>query len=96
MIIFVILKRKLKLKDDVKILLETVEQTNEKYKSKDLVQVLVGNVNALISSHKTDAQDFFGIGKDKDKRYWMALIRQVLVAGYLKKDIETYGVLRLQ
>src|SRR5690606_41108949 len=38
---------------------------------------------------------FFGVGKDKDKRYWMALIRQVLVAGLLKKDIETYGVLRL-
>jgi ATP-dependent DNA helicase RecQ len=38
---------------------------------------------------------FFGNGQDKDKRYWMALIRQVLVAGLLKKDIETYGVLRL-
>ena len=88
-------KKQVEAQDDVKILLETVEQTNEKYKAKDLVQVLVGNANALISSHKTDLQDFFGIGKAKDKRYWMALIRQVLVAGYLKKDIETYGVLRL-
>ena len=88
-------KKQVEAKDDVKILLETVQKTNEKYKSKDLVQVLVGNANALISSHKTDTQDFFGIGKDKDKRYWMALIRQVLVAGFLKKDIETYGVLRL-
>ena len=80
---------------EVSTLLETVDKTNEKYKSKDLVQVLVGKTNALISSHKTDAQPFFGIGKNHDKRYWMALIRQVLVAGYLKKDIETYGVLRL-
>ena len=88
-------KKQVEAQDDVKILLETVKQTNEKYKAKDLVQVLVGNANALISSHKTDLQDFFGIGKAKDKRYWMALIRQVLVAGYLKKDIETYGVLRL-
>jgi ATP-dependent DNA helicase RecQ len=70
-------------------------KTNEKYKSKDLVHVLTGKSNALISSHKTDAQDYFGIGSKKDKRYWMALIRQVLVAGFLKKDIETYGVLRL-
>nr|WP_321233354.1 DNA helicase RecQ [uncultured Psychroserpens sp.] len=76
-------------------LIETVQKTNEKYKSKDLVQVLIGQTNALISSHKTDAQPFFGIGKDRDRRYWMALIRQILVAGYLKKDIETYGVLRL-
>lgn len=88
-------KKQLEAKDDVQILLDTVQKTNEKYKSKDLVQVLVGNANALISSHKTDTQVFFGIGKDKDKRYWMALIRQVLVAGFLKKDIETYGVLRL-
>ncbi|WP_178984773.1 RecQ family ATP-dependent DNA helicase [Winogradskyella helgolandensis] len=88
-------KKQAEAQDDVKILLETVEKTNEKYKAKDLVQVLVGNANALISSHKTDLQPFFGIGKGKDPRYWMALIRQVLVARYLKKDIETYGVLRL-
>lgn len=88
-------KKQVEAKDEVKILLDTVEKTNEKYKSKDLVQVLVGKANALISSHKTDTQPFFGIGKDKDARYWMALIRQVLVAGFLKKDIETYGVLRL-
>ena len=59
------------------------------------MQVIVGNANALISSHKTDTQPFFGIGTTKDTRYWMALIRQVIVADYLKKDIETYGVLRL-
>ncbi|MEZ4802553.1 MAG: DNA helicase RecQ [Gelidibacter sp.] len=88
-------KKQHEAKDDVVILLETVNKTNEKYKSKDLVQVLTGKSNALISSHKTDTQDFFGIGQDKDKRYWMALIRQVLVAGLLRKDIETYGVLRL-
>ncbi|SDS67860.1 ATP-dependent DNA helicase RecQ [Formosa sp. Hel1_31_208] len=80
---------------EVSILLETVDKTNEKYKSKDLVQVLIGKTNALISSHKTDTQPFFGVGKDRDNRYWMALIRQVLVARFLKKDIETYGVLRL-
>ncbi|MEN8886421.1 MAG: RecQ family ATP-dependent DNA helicase [Winogradskyella sp.] len=88
-------KKQVEAKGDVKTLLETVDKTNEKYKSKDLVQVIVGNANALISSHKTDLQPFFGIGKEKEARHWMALIRQVLVAGYLKKDIETYGVLRL-
>jgi ATP-dependent DNA helicase RecQ len=88
-------KKQNEAKDDVVTLLETVDKTNEKYKSKDLVQVLIGKSNALIASHKTDAQEFFGVGEDKDKRYWMALIRQVLVLGLLKKDIETYGVLRL-
>ena len=88
-------KKQHEAKDDVLKLLQTVDKTNEKYKSKDLVQVIIGKSNALISSHKTDAQEFFGVGDDKDKRYWMALIRQVLVLGLLKKDIETYGVLRL-
>ena len=88
-------KKQVEAQDDVQILLDTVQKTNEKYKAKDLVQVLIGKANALISSHKTDIQPFFGVGKTKDARYWMALIRQVIVASFLKKDIETYGVLRL-
>ncbi len=82
-------------KDSVVKVLDTINKTNEKYKSKDLVNVIVGKGNALINSHKTDEQPFFGIGKDKNSKYWMALIRQILVAGHLKKDIETYGVLKL-
>ncbi|MBJ7880548.1 RecQ family ATP-dependent DNA helicase [Gelidibacter salicanalis] len=88
-------KKQHEAQDNVVVLLQTVAQTNDKYKSKDLVYVITGKSNALIASHKTDAMPFFGVGQDKDKRYWMALIRQVLVAGLLKKDIETYGVLRL-
>ena len=88
-------KKQVEAQDDVKILLDIVKKTNEKYKAKDLVRVIIGKSNALISSHKTDTQPFFGVGKDKEDRYWMALIRQVIVAGLLKKDIETYGVLRL-
>ena len=88
-------KKKHEAKDDVKVLLDIVKRTNEKYKAKDLVMVIVGKENALINSHKTNEQPFFGRGKEKDKKHWMALLRQLLVAGYLKKDIETYGVIRL-
>ena len=88
-------KQKHEAKDDVCKILDVVIDTNEKYKSKDLVNVLVGHANALIKSHKNDTQEFFGIGKDKDKGYWMALIRQVLIAKLLRKNIETYGVLNI-
>ncbi|RZN83088.1 MAG: DNA helicase RecQ [Winogradskyella sp.] len=81
--------------DDVEMVIDVVQKTNQKYKAKDLVQVIIGNANALISSHKTDQQPFFGVGKDKGARHWMALIRQILVGKLLKKDIETYGVLRI-
>ena len=81
--------------NQVNLLLDTVNSTHEKYKSKDLVNVLIGEENALIKSHKTNEKPFFGKGKEKPNLYWMALVRQALVAGILRKDIETYGVLKL-
>lgn len=88
-------KKQKEAKDEVAIILQVIDQTNEKYKAKDLVHVLTGKVNALIVSHKTDTMPFFGIGNAEEGRYWMALIRQMLVAKLLEKDIETYGVLRI-
>ncbi|MEP6260705.1 MAG: RecQ family ATP-dependent DNA helicase [Gillisia sp.] len=88
-------KKKHEAGEDVELLLKTVKETNQIYKAKDVVNTLVGKANALIISHKTDEHPLFGKGKNKDSKYWMALIRQVLVAGMLKKDIETYGVVRI-
>ncbi|AUS04096.1 ATP-dependent DNA helicase RecQ [Pseudotamlana carrageenivorans] len=88
-------KKKTEAQTEVKLILEVIRDSNEKYKSKDLVNVLVGQENAMINSHKTNEQPFFGSGKNHDKKYWMALLRQALVAGFLKKDIETYGVIKL-
>ncbi|GGX10499.1 ATP-dependent DNA helicase RecQ [Aquimarina muelleri] len=88
-------KKKHEAKDEVKLLLEVVSKTGEIYKAKDLVSTLIGKSNALIISHKTHQQPFFGSGNAKANNYWMALVRQVLVGGYLRKDIETYGVIRI-
>lgn len=88
-------KVKKEAKDQVKMLLEVVRDTKHLYKSKEIVFTLIGRVNATIKAHKTDMQKFFGCGADYDERYWMALIRQVLVAGLLTKDIETYGILKV-
>ena len=89
-------KKQNEAKDDVTLLLDIVDKTNQKYKSKDLVNVITGKENALINSHKTQLQPFFGKGNYKDIGYWMALVRQVIVAGLLQKDIETYGVIKLK
>ncbi len=88
-------KEKQEAKDNVVKLLEVVSGTSEKFKSKEIVKALRGKTNALILSHKTDKKDFFGTGSDMDTGYWMALVRQVLVAGLLKKEIEQYGILRV-
>ena len=88
-------KKQVEAEKDAIIALGIVEATKEKYKPKDIVNVLVGKTNALITSHKTHTKPFFGKGKHQEGRYWMALIRQLIVAKLLKKDIETYGVLKL-
>ncbi|MGQ2982043.1 DNA helicase RecQ [Flavobacterium sp.] len=88
-------KKKVEAKDNVVILLKVVRDTKQLYKSKEVIFTLTGKINAVIKAHRTDAQNFFGIGKEFDEKYWMALLRQVLVGGYLSKDIESYGVLKL-
>lgn len=88
-------KEKQEAQDGVVKILKVVQGTVEKFKSKEIVHALLGKTNALISSHKTNEKPFFGIGSDRDQGYWMALIRQSLVAGLLKKEIEQYGILRV-
>jgi ATP-dependent DNA helicase RecQ len=88
-------KTKVEAQDQVKTLLEVVRDTKHLYKSKEVVFTLIGRVNATIKAHRTDTQKFFGCGANYDERYWMALIRQVLVDGLLTKDIETYGILKV-
>lgn len=88
-------KKKHEAKNELKKLLEVIHLTNEKYKSKEIVNTLIGKVNALLKSHKTDELSFFGCGKEKEDKYWTALIRQALVGGFIKKEIEQYGVVKM-
>ncbi|WGK66337.1 DNA helicase RecQ [Croceiramulus getboli] len=88
-------KTKKEATDEAIKLMKVIESTQEIYKSKEIVKTLVGKTNAIIKSHKTNEQDYFGSGEEHDSAYWMALLRQLLVAGYLQKDIETYGVIKL-
>ena len=76
-------------------LLKVIQGTKQTYKSKEIIYTLVGKVNAVIKSYKTDAYELFGSGKEHDDRFWMALIRQVMVSGLISKDIESYGVLKV-
>ena len=88
-------KKKHEAKNDVKKLLEVIKNTLQKYKAKEIVNTMIGKENALLISHKTHLQTFFGIGKEKSALYWMALIRQILVVNLINKEIEQYGVIKL-
>ena len=88
-------KKQFEAQDDLSLLIETILFTKEKYKAKEVVKTLIGEKNALIQSHKTHESELFGKGASKDTFFWMALIRQALVGGYLLKEIETDGLLRV-
>lgn len=88
-------KTKVEAKDSVVELLKVIRETKQIYKTKEVVFALLGKLNALIKVNKTDTLELFGCGKNHDEKYWIALIRQILVADLLRKDIEAYGVLKL-
>jgi len=88
-------KKQIEAKDELKLLIDTVNETRELFKSKELVKTLIGESNAIINSHKTSELGIFGKGKDKRASFWMALIRQAIVAKFLSKEIETYGVVKI-
>ncbi len=88
-------KSKIEAKDQVLKLLKVVRDTKHLYKSKEVIYTLIGKVNAVIKAHKTDSQAYFGSGASHEEKYWMALLRQVLVDGLLTKDIETYGIIKI-
>ena len=88
-------KKKVEAQDQVQLLLKVIRDTNEKFKSKEIIFALTGKVNAIIKAHKINTNPLFGKGEAFDERYWMALIRQILVDGLIKKDIEAYGVLKI-
>ena len=87
-----------KLKDateDLKKVLDLIQDTKEKFKSKDLISVIVGKENAVTKSYKLEQSSFFGFGKTEKDNYWKTILRQATVQNILQKDIETYGVLKL-
>jgi ATP-dependent DNA helicase RecQ len=75
--------------------LETVLAVKEKFKADHIANILSGKVTSAIKSYKHHKLEFFGIGEEKDEKFWNMVIRQALIAKFLTKDIENYGLLKL-
>lgn len=75
--------------------LETILAVKEKFKADHIAHILSGKVTSAIKSYKHNKLEFFGIGEDKDEKYWNMVIRQALIARLLTKDIENYGLLKV-
>jgi len=75
--------------------LKVVNAVKEKFKGEHVIAILTGKMNSAIRSYKHHKLDVFGIGDDKDMKFWNAVLRQMLVSHLLDKDIENYGILKV-
>jgi ATP-dependent DNA helicase RecQ len=75
--------------------LKSVIEVKEQCKAEHLVNILLGVENATVKSFSHDTLDIFGEGDEYDDKIWNAVFRQSIIAGFLHKDIENYGVLKL-
>jgi len=82
-------------KELVVLVLETVQQLKEKFKAEHIVDILKGNESSDVKSYQHDELENFGAASDEAEKLLHAVIRQAMIAGFITKDIETYGVLKL-
>ena len=88
-------KTKVEAKTNVIILLKIISDTKGKYKFKEMINIILGEQNAFTTAHKLNEKEYFGIGANKSKNYWSALLRQLIVGKYLLKELDTYGIIKM-
>ena len=82
-------------KEEISTILETVIAVKEKFAMDHIVNVIIGKPENAIKLHQHDQLEIFGEGDEHDAKFWTAIGRQALLAGFLSKDIETYGTLKV-
>ena len=88
-------KKQVEAKELLEAVLETILALKENFKTDYVIDILLGKESADVLSHKHDELECFGCGDDEDAKRWNAVIRQALIAGYLDKDVENYGTLKV-
>ena len=88
-------KTKMEAKDQLVIVLNTVIAIKENFRSDYVIDFIMGRETDEILAHKHQELEMFGAGEDEDEKLWNPVIRQALIAGYLKKDVENYGLLKI-
>ncbi|MBN2681005.1 MAG: DNA helicase RecQ [Bacteroidales bacterium] len=82
-------------RDYVEMALETIIEVQEKFKADHVANILSGNATANVKTYNHHKIEAFGRGKDKDRKFWTAVIRQMLIAQLISKEIENYGLIKV-
>ncbi|MBR1388299.1 MAG: RecQ family ATP-dependent DNA helicase, partial [Prevotella sp.] len=88
-------KTKIEAKDQLVIVLKVIQLIKENFRSDYVIDFIIGKETEEIIAHKHHEMEEFGIGEDDDEKIWNPVIRQALLMGYLKKDVENYGLLKI-
>jgi len=90
-------KEKLDVKDSVKITLDAINELDERFGIEYVVNIILGNTNPQIQTYRHDKLKSFGAGliMQMDANFWQSLIRQMILEGMIRKDIEEYGLLKI-
>ena len=88
-------KTKIEGRDQLLIVLKAIAAVRENFRADYIIDFVKGNATEDIISHKHDQLEEFGSGEDESDKMWNPVIRQALIAGLLKKDVENYGLLKL-
>ena len=88
-------KMKQEAQDALVIVLTAVQKLKEDFRTDYVIDFVTGRATDDIVAHKHDQLEEFGSGEDIDGKIWNPVIRQALIAGYMKKDVENYGLLKL-
>ena len=88
-------KKKMEAKELLLNLLEVISALKEKFNADYIITILRGETNSDVESFHHEDLDCFGLGQDHEESTWTTVIRQALIAGYIKKDVDNYGLLKL-
>ena len=88
-------KTKIEAQEQLVIVLKTIQAIKENFRSDYVIDFITGKETEEILAHRHEKLELFGAGADDDEKIWNPVIRQALIAGYLKKEVENYGLLKL-
>lgn len=88
-------KTKVEAKDALLVILKAVVAVKENFRQEYVIDFVKGRATDDIVSHKHNDLEEFGAGEDMNPKMWNPVIRQALISGYLKKDVENYGLLKI-
>ena len=88
-------KKKIAAEKQLVMALQAILAIKENFREDYVIDFITGRETDEVLAHKHHNLEEFGIGEDEDDKIWSPLIRQALIAGYLKKDVENYGLLKV-